>query len=206
MFACQDHCSGGSSGQRQQGRIRRSRSRRLPRQPLPTGDCPRGVHPPTTTRDRRRPRAHPAYGWWPRRWPASPTAAAGSHQAACVDVCDGGDLAFHGPHWVLQGRARRPPAFPYPCPYPRRSTSLDLPLRWSARDRSSAGAWDRRWWPDCDRSFSRAAAHSRDSVRRWGAEEAGGLLGEGCHAQGFHGCTSELVASCLCWTKWCTDG
>jgi hypothetical protein len=80
MFACQDHCSGGSSGQRQQGRIRRSRSRRLPRQPLPTGDCPRGVHPPTTTRDRRRPRAHPAYGWWPRRWPASPTAAAGSHQ------------------------------------------------------------------------------------------------------------------------------
>jgi hypothetical protein len=127
-------------------------------------------------------------------------------RAACVDVCDGGDLAFHGPHWVLQGRARRPPAFPYPCPYPRRSTSLDLPLRWSARDRSSAGAWDRRWWPDCDRSFSRAAAHSRDSVRRWGAEEAGGLLGEGCHAQGFHGCTSELVASCLCWTKWCTDG
>jgi transposase InsO family protein len=26
--------------------------------------------------------------------------------------------------------------------------------------------WDRRWWPNCDRSLSRPAAHPRDGVRQ----------------------------------------
>ena len=37
------------------------------------------------------------------------------------------------------------------------------------------------------------------------AERAGGLVRAGCHAQGFHDCSGELIPNCWCWTKWCTD-
>jgi hypothetical protein len=99
--------------------------------------------------DRRRSRAHPANGWWPRCWPSSPTAAASSpRRPAWTSVTSWG----WGVPWAAWGRAeintvaesllatlkasRRPSALPHP----RRSASLDLPLRWRARNRSSAGA------------------------------------------------------------------
>jgi hypothetical protein len=95
--------------------------------------------------------------------------------SVCVPVCDrAGAGAFHRLYgscldnavaesfFATSGRARRPPA----SPHPRRTASLDLPLPWRACNRSSAVPWDRRWWPEGDRSLSRPAAHPRDGVRQ----------------------------------------
>jgi hypothetical protein len=92
MFTCQDHCSGGSFGQRQQGRIRRSRSRQLPANTATdrrlSSRCSPTRQPPGPP-----PQSSPANAWWPRRWPSSPTAAASSGQRP---AWTSGTGAFHG--------------------------------------------------------------------------------------------------------------
>jgi hypothetical protein len=133
-----------------QGRILAGRSRQLPATTATDRRLPSLCSPIQHHQDRRRSRAHPANGWWPRCWPSSPTAAASSPQRpAWTSVTSWGLGRSMGPHgvvprstlwpsryWPSSRRARRPSA----SPHPRRSANLDLPLRWRARNRSSAGA------------------------------------------------------------------
>jgi hypothetical protein len=65
--------------------------------------------------------------------------------------------------------------------------------------------WDRQWWPDCADPQPRAAATPSRRRPPIGSRKSGRPSWAGRHAQRFNGCSGELVASCLRWTKWCTD-
>ena len=195
------------------GRLRASRSRQLRRLPLPTGDWPRCVHPTQHQQDRCRPKAHPAAGWWPRCWSTSPTAAASSvHRFAYPSVIElglGRSIGCMGRAWITRSPSRSsPPQGELVDRQHHRTRAGPRALIFRCRGGrvtdhlpclGIAGGGRRVTDPSAVRPPTLETASASKKPK------SGPPCWAGRHAHGFKSCSGELIPSCLCWTKWCTD-
>jgi hypothetical protein len=151
--------------------------------------------------DRRRPKAHPANGWWPRCWPSLPSAASSSPQRPAWPSVTGWDC---GVPWAALGRAWIAPSPSRSSP-PSRSSSSNasitapvpkreprFPLRWRACNRSSAGALGSfgggRTVTDPSAPRGRPPSRRRPPI---GSRTSGRPSWAGCYARGFNGAAGD---------------
>jgi hypothetical protein len=185
------------------------------RLPLPTGARPRCGHPTQHHQDRCRPKA-PCHRVVAEVLAVFTDRSSEFSSVVCVAVCDRAGTG--GVPWAALGRAWITPSPSRSSP-PSRSSSSTASITASApkREPGSSVAVGGRVADHLPRALGSPVVAGRRPISQpsgrspsrrrppVASRKSGPPSWAGCYARGFKSCSGELVASCWCWTKWCTD-